>query len=947
MTQQFHAEFPQLDSDLAVPMFQQGEDPIECINKTMAFLSAVASRFPPSNNQLRTSSNPRNQATIQDGRVTVQQVQGRQIRVMLTDDLDAYDSDCDDLSSAKAVLMTNLLSCDPEVLSEDTNPSAPNDLLVLSLVEQKTDHVAHLDKENQTNKMLNESLTAELERYKERIAIFEQRLNVDSNKREKLIDSQMDDLIRDRNAKLASFQQEINTLKENLSNNMLDKQNDPILIEKKIKISSIDYSKLNKINKDFEKRFVTQKELSTEQAFWSKHSSLSEKLVALHTPVKIEAPSELPKVFAITTLENELKKLKRKNVVNTVVSKPNATLAPRMFKLDIEPISPRVKNNRDAHEVYIKKTIEYANTLCGFIERARTHYLSEPLLESACMFTKHVQELLVYVSQTCPNSPKPSEKLVAIIPINKDKRVRFAEPVTSSNNITKHIDSLKTKDSNKPLLTSIEVKHTTSASGSKPSGNTKMNRITRPPRSNQKNKVEDHPRKVKSSLNKMNSVSEPINNALVKQSVRNAKFESILGLGLQVMTPATSSLGLVPNIIPQQHCNPPKRDDCDALFQPLFGEYFNPLTIVVSPVPVVAAAPKAVEITDSAVSTSIDQDAPSSKKRSCEVKISCEAKRSREVKQSYLWHVITYGDFPPIQNNPETKKDEIIHFDKQNDDLKKKLAKNNKAKMVIYNALPRKEYERIFMCKTVKEICDTLLISHQGNSQVKDNKLDLLVQQYEQFTILKKESIDNAFARFNTIITSLKALDEGFSSKNYVRKFIRTLHPKWRAKVTAIEESKDLTNLYHLMIGNLKVYEVIIKKDSEMVKGKREQNRSLAMKAKKESSDENSLTSDSEDEEYAMAVRDFKKFFKRRERFLRQPHDERKSSQRSKDDKNGKGERKCFKYGDPNHLIGECPNLSRNYNQRAFVGGSWSDSDEDEEERTKNDKCLMAKASNE
>nr|GFA06792.1 retrovirus-related Pol polyprotein from transposon TNT 1-94 [Tanacetum cinerariifolium] len=47
-------------------MFEQGEDPIECINKAMAFLSAVASRFPPSNNQLRTSSNPRNQATIQD-----------------------------------------------------------------------------------------------------------------------------------------------------------------------------------------------------------------------------------------------------------------------------------------------------------------------------------------------------------------------------------------------------------------------------------------------------------------------------------------------------------------------------------------------------------------------------------------------------------------------------------------------------------------------------------------------------------------------------------------------------------------------------------------------------------------------------------------------------------------------------------------------------------------
>ncbi|GJT50486.1 zf-CCHC domain-containing protein [Tanacetum coccineum] len=90
-----------------------------------------------------------------------------------------------------------------------------------------------------------------------------------------------------------------------------------------------------------------------------------------------------------------------------------------------------------------------------------------------------------------------------------------------------------------------------------------------------------------------------------------------------------------------------------------------------------------------------------------------------------------------------------------------------------------------------------------------------------------------------------------------------------------------------------------------------------------------------------------KKFFKRRGRFVRQPHEERKSFQRNKDDKNDKGERKCFKCGDPNHLIGECPKLSKYQNQKAFVGGSWSDSDEDEEEKTKDEKCLMAKASNE
>ncbi|GJR84946.1 zf-CCHC domain-containing protein [Tanacetum coccineum] len=214
--------------------------------------------------------------------------------------------------------------------------------------------------------------------------------------------------------------------------------------------------------------------------------------------------------------------------------------------------------------------------------------------------------------------------------------------------------------------------------------------------------------------------------------------------------------------------------------------------------------------------------------------------------------------------------------------------------------------------------------------------------------ILKKESIDNAFAKFNTIITSLKALDESFSSKNCVRKFLRALHPKWRTKVTTIEESKNLTTLsLDKLIENLKVYEEVIKKDSETVKSKKKQSRSIALKARKESSDDDSLTSDSEDEEYVMAVRDFKKFFKRRERFVRQPHEERKSFQRNKDDKNSKGERKCFKCGDPNHLVGECPKISRYQNQKAFVGGSWSDSDEDEEEKTNDEKCLMAKASNE
>nr|GFA36451.1 UBN2 domain-containing protein [Tanacetum cinerariifolium] len=134
------------------------------------------------------------------------------------------------------------------------------------------------------------------------------------------------------------------------------------------------------------------------------------------------------------------------------------------------------------------------------------------------------------------------------------------------------------------------------------------------------------------------------------------------------------------------------------------------------------------------------------------------------------------------------------------------------------------------------------------------------------------ESIDNDSARFDTIITSLKALDEGFSSKNYVRKFLRVLHPKWREKVTMIEELKDFSSLaLDELIGNLKVHEVVMEKDSEIYRGQKERVKSIALKAKKESSNDETLTSKSDDEEYDMAVRNFKKFFKRKSKEIAKP----------------------------------------------------------------------------
>ncbi|GJS48057.1 zf-CCHC domain-containing protein [Tanacetum coccineum] len=284
-----------------------------------------------------------------------------------------------------------------------------------------------------------------------------------------------------------------------------------------------------------------------------------------------------------------------------------------------------------------------------------------------------------------------------------------------------------------------------------------------------------------------------------------------------------------------------------------------------------------------------------------------------------LWYIIAHGNYKPTIKDKDGK-DVVTPYEKLDENQKKMLSKNDEAKMVLYNALPKKEYERIFMCDTAQNIWDSLITTHQGNKQVKDNKIDLFVQKYEEFTITDDETIDCAFSRFNTIIISLKELDESFASRNHARIFLRALPSKWRPKVTAIEESKDLSKLsLDELVGNLKVYEIVLEKDLEIAKNKKEKYKSLALKARQVLSDDDTSSSDSNDEEYAMAVRDFKKFFRRRGKFVGQPYDDKKNFRKIKEDE--KEERRCFKCGDPNHFISDCPkNFSGD--QKAFVVGS-------------------------
>nr|GEV53084.1 hypothetical protein [Tanacetum cinerariifolium] len=228
------SEFSQPDSGLVVLVFQKGDDPIDAINHMMSFLTAVATfRYPPTNNQLRNSSNPRKQATINNERVIDQPIRGDNILWLLVlqdhahqdqvetiqgnrvslfvitvkekdtyqsnaqsqrgkrmrheaqttqyvitnnaayqaEDLDAYDSDCDEINSTKIALMVNLSHYGFDNLAENSCFPAQQDALILSVIEQLKTQVVNCTKINQDNKSVNETLTAELERYKDQNSI--------------------------------------------------------------------------------------------------------------------------------------------------------------------------------------------------------------------------------------------------------------------------------------------------------------------------------------------------------------------------------------------------------------------------------------------------------------------------------------------------------------------------------------------------------------------------------------------------------------------------------------------------------------------------------------------------------------------------------------------------------------------------------------------------------
>ncbi|GKD66279.1 hypothetical protein Tco_1308387 [Tanacetum coccineum] len=280
-----------------------------------------------------------------------------------------------------------------------------------------------------------------------------------------------------------------------------------------------------------------------------------------------------------------------------------------------------------------------------------------------------------------------------------------------------------------------------------------------------------------------------------------------------------------------------------------------------------------------------------------------------------LWQVIQNGDFYYEVKHSETKLMKETPYELLEDDKKKKLGKKNEAKMTLYNALPRKEYERVFMCKTAKEVWHTLVITHQGISQVKNCKIDLLTQEYENFSISNEETIDNGFTRFNAIVTSLKSLDLDYSSKN-------------------------------------NVYEMVLDNDGVASKTINEKVKSLALKAKvtREQTSDDSDSQDGSDEDvdeeeeaeaFNLMARNFRKFFRKGNQFERGNRFGNGGNRFGKGHGNSFGNNdgeNLYNYKIEGHFSIKCRKLKKN---KAFVGGAWSNSEDGDDHQNKAT-CLMA-----
>nr|GEW57604.1 hypothetical protein [Tanacetum cinerariifolium] len=425
------SDFSQQDYGLIVPVFQKGDDPIDDINHMMSFLTAfVTSQYPPTNNQLRNSSNPRQQATINNGRVAVQLIQGRQNCLAAGEGHmskqctkpkrkrdEAWFKDKTKLSVEQVFWSQNSVNSEELNLSpRPTIVEVPKELPKVSMVNSSLKklkyHLASFDV------VVKERTIVAVEQHRVESNTFQDKMKEVLNKNERILEQAIsNDIVNivvtaNVNNAYETELEEIETMNIELDHRVtkLVTENEHLKHNYKKLYDSIKSSRIR--SKEQCDDLIKQVNIKS-----AENSDLNASLQE--------------KVLVITALKDTLRKLKEKTVVDEAVTLH--PIDPELLKIDVTPLAPKLRNNRTVHYDYLKHTQEETATL--------------------------------------------------------------------------------------------RVNMPTSASGSKPSGNTKKDKIQQTQSSVKKNKLEAYPRNVRTSLHNKKSVVNTKDIASVPNSKLNVNYD--------------------------------------------------------------------------------------------------------------------------------------------------------------------------------------------------------------------------------------------------------------------------------------------------------------------------------------------------------------------------------------------------------------------------------------
>nr|GEY36909.1 retrovirus-related Pol polyprotein from transposon TNT 1-94 [Tanacetum cinerariifolium] len=408
-----------------------------------------------------------------------------------TEDLDTYDYDCDDLSNAQAVLMANISNYGSDVISE-----VPNSETYLNDMDNQNDMIKEKLALKEKVDSLKQNLSKQIKEKEYLLETFNVFQNKSKEKENKYmeIEINLEKKIKELSnivfkvgqsaqtvhmlTKLQSFydnvhKQSLETLilEEESRSKMSKKAKDPEVIAKKNSHKPIDYEKLNRLTDNFRKRFTPQQELSAEQAFWLRISNPT--IESSLPPVNLEVPSELPKgsesCEKCLNLDAEFSKSKQEY---TDLLKKYSQLKKHCISLEVS--------------MQLKQEVFQNDESCVY----------QNALEMPECFEKN--DLKAQLKDKDTTICKLKDTIKSLRRNNKEEIVDHDRCDLAT--INEELENSVTK-----LLSKNErVKCSTSASGSKPSGNTKNNRISQPSSRNKINKVEDQPRSVKTRKNNKN-----------------------------------------------------------------------------------------------------------------------------------------------------------------------------------------------------------------------------------------------------------------------------------------------------------------------------------------------------------------------------------------------------------------------------------------------------------